>query len=101
VSYPKHILVAALLAAFSANAGAGPFGADQGFGEVCAAVAGAREAPPDVPPAWLADLFEHPINPARAVDDECSAAFVERDARLPASTEKSSAAFHQPVSQKE
>ena len=97
----KYILVAGLVAAFAANAGAGSFGPDYGSGEVCAALASAREAPPHAPPAWLTDVFEHPIDPQGGVDEQCSSAFVRREARLLASAEKSPAAFHQLVSQKE
>ena len=96
----KHIFVVGLVAAFAVDAHARPFGPDHAESEVCAAVASEREAPPNAPPAWLADVFEHPINRESGID-ECSTAFVQREARLPASREKRPAAIPQPLSPKE
>ena len=93
VNQLKYIFFVALVAAFCANAGARPFGPDYGSSEACAEVANRREAPPHTPPAWLAELFEHPINPETSLEDECLIAFLR--------FEKTPAAFHQPVSPKD
>jgi hypothetical protein len=58
----RYILIAALVAAASAVE-AGPFGADYGFDEVRGPVYRAGEALPKANPAWLAEVFEHVINP--------------------------------------
>jgi len=73
VNHLKYIFVAGLVAAFAANAGAAPFGADYGSDEVCAVLA-------SDPEDW--------------VDDQCASAFVRR-------AEKSPAAFRQTLSPKE
>jgi hypothetical protein len=72
----------AVLAAAACTADAGPFGPDHGRHEVCADAESALRAPANAHPAWLADLFEHPINPEAGADDECSAAFVQREAHV-------------------
>jgi hypothetical protein len=81
VRQAEHIFLAGLVAAFTANAEAGPFGSDYGESEVCADVAFEREAPPNAPPAWLADVFEHPINRDSRMG-ECVTAFVQHDAPI-------------------
>jgi hypothetical protein len=94
----RETFIAALVAAaLSASADATPFGPNHGFDAVYAAVESAPEAPLNEHPSWLADLFEHPINPDSSADDE---RFVPHEPRPPASGEKSPETS-QPLNRKE
>lgn len=58
-----YIFIAALVAAACTSVDASPFGADYGLDEGTATAGRAGEASPDAYPAWLAEVFEHVINP--------------------------------------